>query len=181
MAWSARISKEFAVALAVIVVLAALAVVMTLRGQLGKTDGSTHPEVTASITEPGPGKEPDSQIGTEVTTKSGLKYIDLKVGSGEQAKVGLTVSVNYTGWLKNGVKFDSSEGGPPLPFTIGQGRVIAGWEEGVQGMRVGGKRKLVIPPELAYGDEGFGDDIPPKAELTFEVELVSVRNPGKNP
>jgi FKBP-type peptidyl-prolyl cis-trans isomerase len=110
-----------------------------------------------------------------VTTKSGLKYVELKDGTGQAAKSGDTVTVHYTGWLKNGKKFDSSvDRGEPFTFRLGAGMVIKGWDEGVQGIKVGGKRKLIIPPELGYGKRGAGRVIPPDAELTFEVELLKV-------
>ena len=109
------------------------------------------------------------------TTSSGLKYEDLKVGSGPAAKKGDIVEVHYTGWLKDGKKFDSSrDRGQPFRFVLGQGQVIKGWDEGVVGMKVGGKRKLIIPPELGYGARGAGNVIPPNAELTFEVELLGI-------
>jgi FKBP-type peptidyl-prolyl cis-trans isomerase len=111
-----------------------------------------------------------------ITTKSGLKYIDETVGKGKEAKAGDTVDVHYTGWLKNGTKFDSSKDrGKPFSFPLGGGRVIKGWDEGVAGMKEGGKRKLIIPYDLAYGEDGRPPVIPPKAELTFEVELLKVR------
>jgi FKBP-type peptidyl-prolyl cis-trans isomerase len=114
-------------------------------------------------------KKDDKKGEKVVETKSGLKYVDLKVGDGDEAKLGDTVEVHYTGWLKNGKKFDSSvDRKEPFTFRIG-GKVIKGWNEGVQGMKVGGKRKLIIPPELGYGKAGAGDDIPPDSELTFEV------------
>jgi FKBP-type peptidyl-prolyl cis-trans isomerase FkpA len=110
-----------------------------------------------------------------VTTKSGLNYEELQVGDGDEAKPGDTVEVHYTGWLKNGTKFDSSKDrGRPFSFALGAGRVIKGWDEGVAGMKVGGKRKLVIPPELGYGKRGAGNSIPPDAQLTFEVELLKI-------
>jgi len=113
--------------------------------------------------------------GKEVTTSSGLQYIDLKVGLGPTAKAGQTVSVHYTGWLENGKKFDSSvDRGQPFSFPLGAGRVIKGWDEGVQGMKVGGKRKLIIPSQLGYGARGAGAAIPPNATLIFEVELLGV-------
>lgn len=110
-----------------------------------------------------------------ITTKSGLKYVDLKLGDGTEAKKGQTVAVHYTGWLKDGTKFDSSKDrNMPFEFKLGAGMVIKGWDEGVQGMKVGGKRKLIIPPELAYGKRGAGNIIPPDSELTFEVEFLRV-------
>ena len=112
----------------------------------------------------------------EVTTPSGLKYTDLKEGTGPEAKKGNAVEVHYTGWLHSKDEpFDSSVGGQPFAFPLGGGRVIKGWDEGVAGMKVGGKRKLIIPPELAYGKRGAGGVIPPDAELTFEVELLKIR------
>ena len=110
-----------------------------------------------------------------VTTPSGLVYEDLAVGSGAGARAGSDVLVHYTGWLTNGTKFDSSHGrGEPFGFPLGQGQVISGWDEGVEGMRVGGKRKLTIPPALGYGAYGAGGVIPPNATLVFEVELVAI-------
>ena len=109
------------------------------------------------------------------TTPSGLQYDDLLVGEGAVAQAGQFVSVHYTGWLTNGRKFDSSlDRGDPFSFHLGQGQVIAGWDEGVQGMQIGGKRKLTIPPDLGYGRHGAGGVIPPDATLVFEVELLGV-------
>jgi FKBP-type peptidyl-prolyl cis-trans isomerase len=115
--------------------------------------------------------------GKVVTTASGLKYEVLQEGSGEAAIGHRRVTVHYTGWLEDGKKFDSSHdhpGGRPFPFTLGHGDVIPGWDEGVSGMKVGEKRKLTIPSDLAYGDSGHPGGIPPKATLTFEVELLEI-------
>ena len=123
-----------------------------------------------------PTSESNSTSATDtVTTPSGLEYKDLVIGTGDQARSGATAVVHYTGWLLNGTKFDSSEGLDPLEFVIGQGRVIKGWEEGVGSIKVGGKRELIIPPALAYGDRGAGRVIPPGATLRFEVELIALR------
>ena len=114
-----------------------------------------------------------------VTTTSGLQYEDVTVGSGAEAKAGNYVSVHYTGWLyQNGVKgakFDSSKDrNDPFAFPLGAGHVIRGWDEGVQGMKVGGQRTLLIPAELGYGARGAGGVIPPNATLKFDVELLAV-------
>jgi peptidylprolyl isomerase len=114
--------------------------------------------------------------GTMQTTPSGLQYEDLVVGTGDAPKPGQTAVVHYTGWLDNGQKFDSSlDRGRPFEFAVGPGQVIKGWDEGVATMRVGGKRKLLIPPALGYGSRGAGGVIPPDARLTFEVELLGVK------
>jgi FKBP-type peptidyl-prolyl cis-trans isomerase FkpA len=116
-----------------------------------------------------------------ITTASGLKYEDLVEGTGAAAKAGDSVSVHYTGWLLdvktdgNGAKFDSSlDRRSPFGFPLGAGRVIKGWDEGVAGMKVGGKRRLIIPANLAYGSRGAGGAIPPNADLVFEVELLKI-------
>jgi len=110
-----------------------------------------------------------------ITTASGLQYEELRPGDGASARDGCAVVVHYTGWLTDGRKFDSSrERGEPFGFNLGRGDVIAGWDEGVAGMRVGGQRKLVVPPALGYGAWGAGDVIPPDATLVFEVELLAV-------
>jgi FKBP-type peptidyl-prolyl cis-trans isomerase len=110
-----------------------------------------------------------------IETATGLGYVEIVEGTGPRPKAGDTVNVHYTGWLKSGQKFDSSlDRGQPLSFPIGKGRVIKGWDEGVATMKVGGKRKLVIPAHLGYGDRGAGGIIPPGATLIFEVELLGI-------
>ena len=109
-------------------------------------------------------------------TPSGLRYQDISEGQGTEATADHTVSVHYTGWLPNGEKFDSShDRNQPFSFMLGAGQVIAGWDEGVAGMKVGGRRKLVIPADLGYGTAGAPPDIPPGATLVFDVELLDVR------
>src|SRR5262249_59690092 len=111
-----------------------------------------------------------------MTTESGLRYEDIVVGTGPSPQPGQDVTVHYTGTLEDGTKFDSSQDhGGPLTIKIGVGRVIKGWDEGIMTMKVGGKRKLVIPPQLGYGARGAGGVIPPNATLVFEVELLSVQ------
>ncbi len=113
------------------------------------------------------------------TTKTGLKYKDIVVGTGTEAVKGKTVWVHYTGKLEDGKKFDSSyDRNAPLGFMLGVGQVIKGWDEGIEGMKIGGKRKLIIPPNLAYGQTGFPDLIPPNSTLFFDVELVNVTVPN---
>src|SRR5215468_239994 len=117
---------------------------------------------------------PTKVTGDGTKTSTGLQYWDIKVGTGKTAERGNTVKVHYTGWLTSGKKFDSSVGGQPFQFRIGAHQVIAGWEEGVSGMKVGGKRQLRIPPDLAYGKEGYPGAIPPNATLVFDIELLRV-------
>jgi FKBP-type peptidyl-prolyl cis-trans isomerase len=118
---------------------------------------------------------PSGTGGNEVTTQDGLKYTDDQVGTGAVAQAGKNVSVHYTGWLLDGTKFDSSlDRGQPFTFPLGAGRVIKGWDEGVEGMKVGGKRTLIIPPSLGYGSRGTGP-IPPNSTLKFEVQLLDVK------
>jgi FKBP-type peptidyl-prolyl cis-trans isomerase len=119
---------------------------------------------------------PTKVSGDGVKTDSGLRYWDIRVGNGDVAKEGSRVRVHYTGWLTTGKKFDSSvDAGKPFDFTIGNGEVIKGWEEGVAGMRVGGKRQLRIPPGLGYGADGSPPDIPPNATLIFDIRVLGVQ------
>ncbi len=126
----------------------------------------------------GSGKQdagPTKVEGDGVKTPSGLQYWDIVVGKGAPAVKGKRVRVHYTGWLTDGKKFDSShDSGHPFIFVLGAGHVIPGWDEGVQGMREGGKRQLRVPPELGYGEQGAPPDIPPNATLIFDVELLNV-------
>jgi FKBP-type peptidyl-prolyl cis-trans isomerase FkpA len=110
-----------------------------------------------------------------ITTASGLQYEEVRVGTGATARSGQDVVVHYTGWLTDGRKFDSSrDRGDPFTFCLGAGQVIAGWDEGVEGVQVGGMRMLTIPPRLGYGEFGAGGVIPPNATLVFEVELIDI-------
>ena len=116
--------------------------------------------------------------GVPQETGSGLQVVEIQAGTGDEARSGQEVTVHYTGWLTNGTKFDSSrDRGEPFKFGLGRGQVIRGWDEGVAGMKVGGRRRLVIPPELGYGSRGAGHVIPPGATLLFNVELLAVQ-PG---
>ena len=119
---------------------------------------------------------PTKVTGDAVKTASGLQYWDINIGTGAEAKPGSLVTVHYTGWLTTGKKFDSSaDAGKPFNFTIGRGQVIKGWDEGVAGMKVGGKRQLRIPADLAYGEKGYPGVIPANATLIFDVQLLSVK------
>jgi peptidylprolyl isomerase len=120
-------------------------------------------------------QELKKESGKSVTTASGLKYVDVVVGKGATPVSGKQVKVHYTGTLENGKKFDSSvDRNEPFSFTIGVGQVIRGWDEGVMSMKVGGKRKLIIPSKLGYGAQGAGGVIPPNATLLFDVELLDI-------
>jgi peptidylprolyl isomerase len=133
----------------------------------------TPPPAPSGAASPVPDKDPESGKPI-ITTPSGLKYVDLVVGTGPAVKNGDHLAVNYEGRLLNGTKFDSSyDRGQPFELVLGVSQVIQGWTEGLNGMKVGGKRKLIIPPQLGYGQQGAGDVIPPNATLIFKVEIVS--------
>jgi FKBP-type peptidyl-prolyl cis-trans isomerase len=138
---------------------------------VGQTEKAAAPAKKAAAAPAAGG--PTAVTGEPVTTPSGLKYWDIKVGTGSKAFPGLNVTVHYTGWLESGKKFDSSlDRKEPFRFALGKGQVIPGWEEGISGMRVGGKRQLRIPSKLAYGTTGFGNTIPPGATLIFDIQLL---------
>ena len=139
------------------------------------TGGETASMATSAAPAPAAAAAPSSG-GQEITMPNGLKYVDMVVGSGAVAESGKRVTVHYTGWLTDNTKFDSSvDRGQPYTITLGAGEVIRGWDEGIKGMRVGGKRKLTIPPDLGYGANGTpGGPIPPNATLVFDVELLGV-------
>lgn len=143
----------------------------------GMTQATTTTETAASTVPAGEGAATSTgaSTSTEAAASGSLKVTDVKVGSGAEAVDGKKVTVHYTGTLENGTKFDSSrDRGSPFPFVLGSGMVIAGWEQGVKGMKEGGIRKLVIPPNLAYGNRSVGGVIPPNSTLLFEIELLKV-------
>jgi FKBP-type peptidyl-prolyl cis-trans isomerase len=152
------------------IVIMALATFMLAQG--GKTASPAKNNAANQKPPAGPMKV----SGKPVTTASGLEYWDIKKGGGETAVNGKQVSVNFTGWLADGKEIDSSfDAGEPVEFQLGSDKVIKGWNEGIAGMKVGGKRQLRVPPALAYGDSGRAPTIPPKSTLIFDVELVAVK------
>lgn len=180
----ASVKTEFLLVFLLLVIVGGLAAIFTLRSGTTTDDYFIRPELrtiqqipgTAIIAAPSQGDDVPKDKQKEVTTDSGLKYVDLRVGKGDKVKVGSQVMVFYKGTLKTGEQFDSNIGKTPYGVLIGAGEVIRGWEEGLLGMLSGGKRKLIIPYKLAYGEAGKPPTIPPKAELHFEIELVSVSN-----
>jgi len=136
------------------------------------TSSGTTSGMSATATTPAPAAAP---AGQEVTMPSGLKYQDVVMGTGAEAASGKTVTLNYTGRLTDGTQFDSSVGKAPLMFQVGAGTMVRGMEDGVVGMKVGGKRKLTIPPQLGYGERGYPGAIPPNATILFDIELLDVK------
>jgi len=138
----------------------------------GGEEASPTPTPSATQVQGGP----PAVSGEPTVTATGLQFIDIKVGTGASPQTGQTVEVHYTGWLADGTKFDSSrDRGLPFSFAIGTGQVIPGWDEGVASMKVGGQRRLIIPPELGYGAQGYPGVIPANAQLIFDVELLSIK------
>ena len=150
-----------------------VALLASLYTQALAQGGATSKSTTAA--KPAVAGGPTKVSGEGTKMPSGLQYWDITQGTGPEARTGQRVKVHYTGWLTNGKKFDSSVGGKPFDLRLGAGDVIKGWDEGVGTMKVGGKRKLMIPPELGYGARGAGNVIPPNADLIFDVELLGVQ------
>jgi FKBP-type peptidyl-prolyl cis-trans isomerase FkpA len=169
-------SKNYLAVAVGVVVLIVLAVFIFNKGT-NKVAQVVPTPIPSSI-EASPTASPSATITAttykEIKTMDGLIIQDLVLGTGAEATAGKKITVNYLGTLVDGIKFDSSYGKAPFSFTLGAGEVIKGWDEGFNGMKVGGKRKLTIPPELGYGEAGAGGLIPPNATLIFEVELLGV-------
>ena len=166
-------------AVGVLALVAGLGLVVTVAAACGGGDEEASPTPTVRGTQVSGTQAaggPPAVSGEPTTTASGLQFIDVKVGSGASPQTGQTVVVHYTGWLTSGRKFDSSvDRGQPFSFVIGTGKVIKGWDEGVASMKVGGKRRLIIPPELGYGAGGYPPIIPANAQLIFDVELLEIK------
>jgi len=164
----------------VLALVAGLGLVATVAVACGDDNEEASPTPSASLTPSTSGTQagggPPAVSGEPTKTASGLQFIDIKVGDGASPQTGQTVVVHYTGWLADGTKFDSSvDRGQPFSFIIGTGKVIKGWDEGVATMKVGGERRLIIPPDLGYGAGGYPPIIPGNAQLIFDVQLIEIR------
>ena len=155
----------------ILVVIAAVALIALVIGAVMVMKGSSGGSAAKTAT-----PKPAASGAVKAAETGKLQVTDETTGTGDESVAGKSVTVNYTGTLQDGTVFDSTakEGGKPFTFTLGGGQVIKGWDQGVVGMKVGGKRKLVIPPDLGYGSQGAGSSIPPNATLTFEIELLKV-------
>lgn len=175
-------SKRRSLSLAIVLLLLLAAFTLGACSRQSPTESTpVEPQAGEGATDQPPAEEPTEQplvpdkSPGKTKDVTDLKIEDKVVGTGAEAKPGSTVDVHYTGWLTDGSKFDSSrDSGKPFRFTIGQGQVIQGWDEGIAGMKVGGKRRLFVPPTLGYGPQGYPPVIPPNATLVFDVELLSV-------
>ncbi|MCH7522932.1 MAG: FKBP-type peptidyl-prolyl cis-trans isomerase, partial [Chloroflexi bacterium] len=144
-------------------------------------DDGTPPLISATPVPASVDSGPPPVTNELIFTDTGLGVIEIETGRGETPEAGQTLAVHYTGWLSDGTKFDSSlDGGTPFELALGAGQVIAGWDEGLATMKVGGKRRLIIPPELAYGEAG-SPSIPPNSELTFDIELLEIKEAPESP
>lgn len=165
--------------LVILAMFATVALMAAQTSKFGAQKSTAAPEAAATPKAAAAPKTsgPTPVTGKPHTTLSGVEYWDIKVGTGPTAVAGKKLSMHYTGWLTDGKKFDSSldRRGEPFEFTLGRGQVIKGWDEGVTGMKVGGKRQLKIPPAAGYGARGAGNVIPPNATLIFDVELLAVK------
>ena len=175
------VKQEFLLVLFFVVILGGLAVLLTMRQDPANAQSFVREEHAgnqgaAKVSEEPPGQEVPVDQQKTITTESGLKIIDTKIGTGDKVKLGTQVTVIYTGTFQNGEKFDSNVGKAPYPVSVGSSPVIKGWHEGLIGMQKGGKRKLIIPYQLAYGEEGKPPKIPGRANLTFEIEVATVTN-----
>ncbi|MFT3878097.1 MAG: FKBP-type peptidyl-prolyl cis-trans isomerase [Gemmatales bacterium] len=182
------VKQELLFVVLFIAILGGLAVMLTMRQGATEDESFVRPELignppkpepttiaTAPVVEDPPNQDIPKDQQKTVTTPSGLKIIDERIGGGEKVKVGTQVDVIYTGKYLSGVQFDSNVGKAPYKVKVGAGRVIKGWDEGLVGMNKGGKRRLIVPYQLAYGDQG-SPPIPPRTDLTFEIEVVAVTN-----
>ncbi len=181
----ASVKTEFLLVMVLLVIVGGLAAILSLRSS-STDDNFIRPELrtiqqtpvsaVSQSAAPAQGVDVPKDKQKEITTDSGLKYTDLKIGKGDKVKVGSQVMVFYKGTFKSGEQFDGNIGKTPYGVLVGAGEVIRGWEEGLLGMLAGGKRKLIVPYKLAYGEVGKPPSIPPRAELHFEIEVVSVSN-----